>query len=340
MTQLKRMEIRTLPIQLHQNDNEKLSVSGYVNVTGSFSEPIRNSNGEYFRETIEQGVFNNALGRASRVDFLAEHDTTKILATTENSSLELNEDSKGLFMSAKISPTSWGKDAYQLIIDGIIQGLSFGMIVLDQDWSVCDDGTPLRTIRAIELFEVSAVRHPAYKSSSVEARGIEQINDIEIPKEYRNKESESMANKKAKEPEDNKKVDPKTEDNQTQDTEVKDDNTSSETKDPKKNDGEQAKDTTNAPKDESDSNKKEEVKEDRANEDGIASLSAKLDKVISLLESKNKASEKRDDDTSDDSDTDTDDRSEDKKTETDKKAESRSLEDVTELTAFFDENNV
>lgn len=340
MTQLKRMEIRTLPIQLHQNDNEKLSVSGYVNVTGSFSEPIRNSNGEYFRETIEQGVFNNALGRASRVDFLAEHDTTKILATTENSSLELNEDSKGLFMSAKISPTSWGKDAYQLIIDGIIQGLSFGMIVLDQDWSVCDDGTPLRTIKAIELFEVSAVRHPAYKSSSVEARGIEQINDIEIPKEYRNKESESMADKKAKEPENNKKVDPKTEDKPTQDTETKSNDTNSETKDTKKTDSTPTKDTTSAPKNESDSDKKEEAKEDRANDDGISSLSAKLDKVISLLESKNKASEKRDDDTPDDSDTDTEDRSEEKKQKTDKKAESRSLEDVTELTAFFDENNV
>lgn len=340
MTQLKRMEIRTLPIQLHQNDNDKLSVSGYVNVTGSFSEPIRNSNGEYFRETIEQGVFNNALGRASRVDFLAEHDTTKILATTENSSLELNEDSKGLFMSAKISPTSWGKDAYQLIIDGIIQGLSFGMIVLDQDWSTCDDGLPLRTIRAIELFEVSAVRHPAYKSSSVEARGIEQINDIEIPKEYRNKESESMADKKAKEPKDNKKVDPKTEDKSTQDIETKSENVSSKNKDTKKNNGGTAKDTTSAPKNESASEEKKEVGEDRANDDGIASLSLKLDKVISLLESKNKVSEKRDDDESDDSDTDSEDRSKNNKPETDKKAESRSLEDVTELTAFFDENNV
>lgn len=340
MTQLKRMEIRTLPIQLHQNDNDKLSVSGYVNVTGSFSEPIRNSNGEYFRETIEQGVFNNALGRANRVDFLAEHDTTKILATTENSSLELNEDSKGLFMSAKISPTTWGKDAYQLIVDGIIQGLSFGMIVLDQDWSTCNDGLPLRTIKAIELFEVSAVRHPAYKSSSVEARGIEQINDIEIPKEYRNKESESMADKKAKEPKDNKKVDPKTEDKPTQDIETKSENVSSENKDTKKNNGGTAKDTTSAPKNESASKEKKEVEEDRANDDGIASLSLKLDKVISLLESKNKVSEKRDDDESDDSDTDSEDRSKDNKSETDKKAESRSLEDVTELTAFFDENNV
>ena len=61
--------------------------------------------------------------------------------------------------------------------------MSFGFIVLDDEWDRSggrfDDGIPLRTVREIILKEVSAVRFPAYLSSSIEARGLEELKELE-----------------------------------------------------------------------------------------------------------------------------------------------------------------
>lgn len=177
------MEIRSLPIEMSSNVNDGiLSVSGIVNGAGSVSEILTNPrNGRQFRETIAPGVFAQAISNASRIDFLSQHDKTQILSTTDNQSLQLQETEKGLEMRADISSTTWGKDTFQLIKDGIIKGMSFGMRVSDDNWSMGSDGIPMRTINGINLFEISAVRNPAYKSSEIEARDVDIINDIEIP---------------------------------------------------------------------------------------------------------------------------------------------------------------
>lgn len=177
------MEIRSLPISMDSDNSDgKLTVSGLVNGAGSVSEILQNpSNGRKFRETIAPGVFSDAIANSKRIDFLSQHDKSLILSTTDNGSLGLKETSAGLEMSATISETTWGKDTFQLIKDGIIRGMSFGMRVLKDTWSVTDDNIPMRTINAIELFEVSAVRNPAYKSSDIEARDIDVVNDVDVP---------------------------------------------------------------------------------------------------------------------------------------------------------------
>lgn len=185
------LEIRTLPVDMYVSDGENLKVQGYVNMTGSVSEILTNpETGEKFRETILPHVFSVALQQAPRVDFLYQHNKMAVLSTTENDSLSLSEDTQGLFMRAKISDTSWGRDTYQLIKDGIIRGMSFGMIVDSFSWKLGDDGLPLRVIESIRLFEVSAVRNPAYRSSTIETRGIEQLVNIDIPKNIEKREED------------------------------------------------------------------------------------------------------------------------------------------------------
>lgn len=195
MTNQNKLEIRTLPIDIQVSEGDKLNVQGYVNMTGSVSEILTNpADGKKFRETIVPKVFSDAIEVANRVDFLYQHDKMLVLASTSNQSLSLVEDSKGLFMRATISETSWGKDTYQLIQDGIIQGMSFGMIVTDEGWTLCDDGLPLRIITAIQLFEISAVRNPAYRSSTIEARDIDQVTNIEIPDNIEKREDTMVEN--------------------------------------------------------------------------------------------------------------------------------------------------
>lgn len=177
-----KIEIRSLPVSMTTNEDDSLSVSGLVNGAGSVSEILTNpKNGRKFRETISPGVFTNAIRSADRIDFLSQHDKSMILSTTDNNSLSLQETDKGLEMRADIAPTSWGNDTYQLIKNGIIKGMSFGMRVLSDNWSTSADGIPMRTINGVKLVEVSAVRNPAYKDSGIEARDMDIINDVDIP---------------------------------------------------------------------------------------------------------------------------------------------------------------
>lgn len=194
MTQL---ELRALPLNLDDEQDES-TLSGVVNVPGSQSEILTNPiSGKQFREVIEPGTFAKALENAKSVDLLYQHDKEKILSTTDNGSLDLHEDEEsGLVMSAKITQTSWGKDAYQMIKDGIVRSMSFGMNVIHDTWLKGADGIPLRIIDEINLIEVSAVRNPAYAASAIEARGID-IAEVEIP----NMEERDLAQSEASEEE-------------------------------------------------------------------------------------------------------------------------------------------
>lgn len=181
---IKQKELRTLSFETRDLsfDDKSLKVSGYVNKSGSYSQ-VMSADGMPFRETILPQAFVEAVATEDPIDFYAEHDDQKLLATTVNHSLTLRADDNGLYMEAQILDTNDGRDTYELIKSGVITSMSFGFIVLDDDWDMTggrfDDGVPLRTVKEIVLKEVSAVRFPAYLSSSIEARGIQELKQLE-----------------------------------------------------------------------------------------------------------------------------------------------------------------
>ncbi|MBO7747915.1 phage major capsid protein [Paenibacillus sp. MWE-103] len=172
-----KMELRFNQTDFEANSDGSMTVSGYVNKTNQYSELIGR---QRFREKIAKGAFSYALQKAKDIHFLAEHDSSLILASTRNGSLTLREDDQGLFMSANISPTSWGKDYYELIRSGILRNMSFGFKAIKDAWKKVD-GIAERTVHELELFEVSVVRDSAYSQSTISARGIDVLENIEIP---------------------------------------------------------------------------------------------------------------------------------------------------------------
>lgn len=178
--QLNKMELRTIDVELKSEHQESgdLLVSGYVNQTSQWSQPLGRE--KRFVERIEPGTFSRALDKGNDIHFLAEHDNAKLLASTKNGSLTLREDDKGLFMEARISPTSWGKDYHQLIKDGLLTNMSFGMQVAGQKWEKRSDGLYERTINDLTLAEVSVVRNPAYVQSSIQARSLDTMSADEL----------------------------------------------------------------------------------------------------------------------------------------------------------------
>ena len=162
------LEQRTLTIRDVSTDDGTMKVAGYVNKNGSISE-VLSEDGVVFQETILPQAFTNALAKGDEICFYLEHDPNKILATTKNNTLEVTQDNTGLHMAATIVPTSDGQNAYKLIKSGIITNMSFGFLVNEDVWDT-DSDIPLRTVTDLDLLEVSAVKNPAYTSSTISAR--------------------------------------------------------------------------------------------------------------------------------------------------------------------------
>ena len=177
---MEKLELRVMQTSI-ATDSTDMVVEGLVNKTESWSHTLGMR--KKFREKICRGAFDKAIQTAPRIDFLAEHDSSKLLATTENGSLELWEDSEGLKMRAKICPTSYGKDMYELMKSNLVRHMSFGFRVISDKWKKLSNGTFERIVDALELSEVSVVRNPAYPQSAIAARGIELVEDVNIPED-------------------------------------------------------------------------------------------------------------------------------------------------------------
>lgn len=163
----------------HMTSEGDMIVSGYVNMTDTLSHELGFT--DKFVEKIAPGAFTRAINRASDngedIDFLAEHDDTLVLASTKNGTLTLSEDDKGLYMEARIINTSSGRDYYEMIKSGIITNMSFGFYAVDDDWRSVRSDLYERTVKELELFEVSAVRRPAYAASSISNRGLNMADE-------------------------------------------------------------------------------------------------------------------------------------------------------------------
>lgn len=185
---MKNIELRMNDFNILENTSEGLVVSGYVNETGKQSHLLGQR--KKFREVIKKGAFTRALSKGNDIHFLAEHDANKILASTRNNSLKLVEDDKGLLMTAEISDTSYGRDYHTLIKDGILRNMSFGFSVDKDKWRKLNDGTYTRDISDLTLYEVSVVTNPAYPQSSISARGLNLVEEVDIPENVEMEETD------------------------------------------------------------------------------------------------------------------------------------------------------
>ncbi|MBV9549098.1 MAG: HK97 family phage prohead protease [Alphaproteobacteria bacterium] len=123
-----------------------------------------------FQEQIAPGAFSDAL--AGDVRALINHDTGRVIGRTRAGTLRLAQDQVGLAVEIDLPDTADGRDLATLIERGDISGMSFGFEVTKQTWDETGD-TPIRTIQAVNLFEVSAVAFPAYDDTSIAMRSLE-----------------------------------------------------------------------------------------------------------------------------------------------------------------------
>lgn len=153
--------------------NESVIIDGYVNAVLRDSKPIPRPGGK-FVEQIMPKAFERALGKATNVDILLNHDKTRKLGSTVQGNLELFEDNIGLRAIATITDAEVMTKAR----NKELRGWSFGFYSDKDKWEDVGEGLQRRFVEELELTEVSIIdntRTPAYIGTSIETRENKEV---------------------------------------------------------------------------------------------------------------------------------------------------------------------
>ena len=147
-----------------REDGEDLYIEGYFSVFNSNYELWKGAT-----ESIAQGAFSEALGDDIRA--LVDHETRLVLGRNKAGTLELKEDSRGLWGKIRINPNdSDAMNLYERVKRGDVDQCSFGFDILDEETEFLENGEVHWTIKKVKLYEVSVCTFPAYTETSVSAR--------------------------------------------------------------------------------------------------------------------------------------------------------------------------
>lgn len=164
------MEDRTIrQVRTIASDFQTRDDGGEKRIEGYFA--VFNSNyqiDEFMSESIAQGAFTDALGGDVRA--LIDHETMYVLGRNKAGTLDLREDSHGLWGSILLNPNDQdAMNLYARVQRGDVDQCSFGFDILAE--SEVRDGMNVHwTIEKVKLYEVSCCTFPAYAETSIQAR--------------------------------------------------------------------------------------------------------------------------------------------------------------------------
>ncbi|WP_200209115.1 HK97 family phage prohead protease [Micromonospora coerulea] len=168
------IERRVLPseVETRSAGEGRIVIAGYAYKFNARSQDLGG-----FKETILEGAGKDAIERDD-IRALVNHDANLILGRNKAGTLRLAEDSTGLEYEIDADERqSYVRDLLISLERGDVTQSSFGFQVMPkgESWTRDEDDFPLRTIRAMSLFDVSPVTYPAYLSSEskVDKRAID-----------------------------------------------------------------------------------------------------------------------------------------------------------------------
>jgi HK97 family phage prohead protease len=160
-------------------DSKTSVLVGHAAVFNQLSENLGG-----FREQVAPGAFSETI-KAHDIRALFNHNPDFILGRNVSGTLRMEEDSTGLRIEIDVPDTQVGRDLMVSVQRGDVSQMSFGFSVMPDGsvWSEDQDGTTIRTLRSVRLFDVSPVVYPAYPQTDIAVRS---LND------WRNKQGQSQ----------------------------------------------------------------------------------------------------------------------------------------------------
>ena len=146
------------------------TVEGYGSVFG-----VRDN----YDDVIAKGAFIQSLkdhkAAGTMPAMLWQHDADKPIGVWT----EMVEDEKGLRIKGQLAlETVKGKEAHALLKMGALNGLSIGF--MSKEWAY-DRDTEVRTLTAIDLWEVSLVTFPANEKARI--TNVKSADELQAPKD-------------------------------------------------------------------------------------------------------------------------------------------------------------
>lgn len=174
------------PVEVRAAD-EALRVGGYAL---KFDRLSQNLGG--FVERIAPGFLAKSEGDAwPGVMARWNHDDAYLLGTTAAGTLRLNVDATGLDYEVDVPQAR--ADLFELVQRGDVQRSSFAFRLIDDDWSLTDDGFPLRTLVTGQLVDVAPVNTPAYMDTSSGLRSLADRFEAELEEVRAMAEADTLA---------------------------------------------------------------------------------------------------------------------------------------------------
>ena len=153
---------RSGAFKLKDLDEKTGHFTGYASVFG---------NVDSYRDVLEMGAFKKTLSEnGHRVKVLWQHDPY----TPIGRPVEMREDDRGLYVEAKVSETTAGKDALILLRDGVIDELSIGYSPVKDVW---DADSKTRRLTEVKLWEFSPVTWAANDLALIQ--GVKHLDDLD-----------------------------------------------------------------------------------------------------------------------------------------------------------------
>jgi len=156
-------EFRAYPFEIKAVGEEGL-VEGYASVFGVV---------DYDNDVIERGAFMKTIQERKNIPVLWQHNPQEPIGVT----VQAHEDARGLHVVGQLNlETQRGCEAFSLLKQGALQGLSIGFDVVKQIW----EGS-VRRIKEIRLWEWSLVTFPANPLATVTAvKGVVPYQDLTL----------------------------------------------------------------------------------------------------------------------------------------------------------------
>ncbi len=163
MAKQNKREFRALPQTITVDQNK---VTGYFAKFNSLSEDLGG-----FREQIAPGAFARSLKQSPDVCAFVDHDSSKIIGRTSADTLSVTEDEVGLAFTVELPDTSYARDLKVSMARGDIGKCSFGFFTNEDNWAEVN-GSLVRTLLDVTVFEGSIVSLPAYTDTDAQLRSL------------------------------------------------------------------------------------------------------------------------------------------------------------------------
>lgn len=133
-----------------------------------------------FVERIAPGALTKTMRDAGDVLCRFQHADEYLLGRTLAGTLRLTVDDVGLLYEVDLPDTSYARDLAALAKRGDVQHSSFAFRTMDDDWSLTEQGFPMRTVLEMQLVDTAPVVQPAYLDTTSGLRSLAESRHLDF----------------------------------------------------------------------------------------------------------------------------------------------------------------